>query len=252
MALTKITICLFTVLLLVNNTLAIDCKAADNCATCNSQVGKCIKCSPNHALQNGRCTQPSNGVQNCETYYNNDVNKCVICKPGFQNNYDDTACGISFTLDQQTVISAWTAVCGTDCRTCRVSSYEITAGSSDESKCLVCITGAGAEKKGGGKKCSSVTGTLAAPLITNCLYEYGSKSYCYQCKEGFIMSADRKTCTTHGLNTHVKNCIQLDITGNGCKVCGTGNPMINDKLCQKGNLILVSALVVLVASFMWY
>jgi hypothetical protein len=130
-------------------------------------------------------------------------------------------------------------------------SWEInTATTPIYTRCLLCNTGNASIKGNGSNICAPITNTNG--LIPNCLYEYGSKSYCYQCNEGWILSADAKTCVAHGVTTQVANCVQLDITGLACQVCGAGHPMINNTMCKKGYMVWASALVLLVGSMLFY
>ena len=245
----KTLISLFTVLLLATTIFAADCVAGDQCATCDSGSGKCLKCWPYYALIGGACHQTSGGVANCEVYYDDDTSKCAICKSGFQNYVDDGSCVTAANLSVAGVAKSVTTFCGANCRTCKLTSYDISS-TSTMTRCLLCNTGFASLKGNGSATCDSFPNSNA--LITNCLHEYGTKSYCYQCKEGWVLSADAKTCTIDGATTQIANCVQLDITGAACQVCGAGHPMINNTSCKKGYLVWASALVLLVGTMLFY
>jgi hypothetical protein len=247
----KTILSLFTVLLLATTIFATDCAADDQCATCDSGSGKCLKCWPYYALIGGACHQPSGGVPNCEVYYDNDTDKCAICKSGLQNYVDDGSCVPVAILNDSGTTTGGVNFCGSNCRTCKLLSWDVTTIPLNwYTRCLLCKEGFASLKGNGSETCSS--GTNANSLIAHCLYEYGTKSYCYQCKEGWVLSADAKTCIAHGATTQVANCVQLDITGAACQVCGAGHPMINNTSCKRGYLVWASALVLLVGSMLFY
>ena len=141
----KTTMCICTLLLLVNQTFAVDCKASDQCATCDTTVGSCVECWPNYALQGGKCTQPSNGVKNCRVYYNNDVNKCAMCQDLYIGNADDTTCttGNAPIQDYATIVDR-AVLCNTNCEVCKTSEFELHDALGDPvgaTYCLLCKTG---------------------------------------------------------------------------------------------------------------
>jgi hypothetical protein len=95
----KTIISLFTVLLLASTIFAANCQKNDQCATCDSGSGKCLKCWPYYALIGGQCHQVSGGVPNCEVYYDDDQYKCAICKEGYHNYVDNGSCVIKANLN---------------------------------------------------------------------------------------------------------------------------------------------------------
>ena len=131
----KTLISLFTVLLLASTIFAADCVAGDQCATCDSGSGKCLKCWPYYALIGGACHQTSGGVANCEVYYDDDTSKCAICKSGFQNYVDDGSCVTAANLSAGLSVPI---TCGAECRTCKLTSYDILGASSLMTRCLLC------------------------------------------------------------------------------------------------------------------
>jgi hypothetical protein len=129
-------------------------------------------------------------------------------------------------------------------------AWDVLIPTTKSTRCLLCKTNYAGIKGNGSDLCDDDGSSTT--LIADCLYEYGTKSYCYQCKEGFILSADAKFCVNHGATTQVPNCVQLDITGLACQVCGAGHPMINNTMCKRGYMVWASALVLLVGSMLFY
>jgi hypothetical protein len=115
----KTIISLFTVLLLASTIFAANCQKNDQCATCDSGSGKCLKCWPYYALIGGQCHQVSGGVANCEVYYDDDQYKCAICKEGYHNYVDNGSCVIAeYLKDGAANPAIKTVECDSSCRTC--------------------------------------------------------------------------------------------------------------------------------------
>jgi hypothetical protein len=150
----KTIISLFTVLLLASTIFATDCKKDDQCATCDSGSGKCLKCWPYYALIGGHCHQVSGGVANCEVYYDDDQNKCSICKSGFQNYVDDGSCVATANLSVVGDREDLSVGCKMNCRTCKVMAWDVPVTKTISTRCLLCKTSYAGIKGNGSDDCA--------------------------------------------------------------------------------------------------
>ena len=238
----------------VGNIYTLDCAADSKCATCDSQTGQCTRCWSSYALTGNVCIYDAGAVANCETYYTNNKDKCAICKPGFSNRWDDGECAVSYSVLYEGVVTSKTTIfSGNNCRTVKVIQYDTNLASTTVS-CLVCANGFSALKKGGGSTCANdytVATPSVNPAIGNCYYEYGTMSYCYQCKFGYALSANKKTCNIKD-SLMVDNCAQNESDSKYCKVCENGSSMLNSSTCSQSYIFVGILSMILTVTIMLY
>ena len=160
-----------------------------------SNISTCIQCDPNKYLLDNICLNVVTFVDNCELYKND--GQCVACS----NNYlliDPTTCVSIQALNCETVKSH------IECLTC-LDGYGLAENSGviscvpvslancmkntivDPYECTFCDEGF---------YLSEGDCNRASPEIDSCLF-YSDNLHCSQCKEFFVLSADKTQCLSN-------------------------------------------------------
>ena len=151
----------------------------------------CKACKTNYFLSSNTCTKAN--VSNCEKIKSLDI--CETCKPGY---------GLKDTAGKKDCVSVNQLKC-------------LTFTPTDPFPCLICEEDYYPDTDG---KC-----VKANPLITDCTL-YKDNSTCVTCKQGSVLSLDKKVCTKSNVAPFIPGaCLTASVAAPFCVTCAAGSFM---------------------------